>query len=227
MGIRTYVRTRINHVYMYAWKMARSIRDYFSTPAPPHYSSDSCSEVEEDQGTSTQEGGECSIDLEHRAKRPRSHARQSGFNKDWSRSYSWVMEVEGEGRLCRKHNRRPQKAVVGKTTWVDIPCVTVTQTSLRRHDTSRSHLQAKRLEAQLCLSTRDGRLQQSFAVVESAERKAMKAAMKCLYWLAKQEIPHTTNFVGLLDLVKSLGAIYINDLKLMRIIHQSAFYKRH
>ena len=41
----------------------------------------------------------------------------------------------------------------------------------------------------------------TFTAVESAERKAMKAAMKCLYWLTKQEIPHTTNFTGLLQLV--------------------------
>lgn len=42
----------------------------------------------------------------------------------------------------------------------------------------------------------------------------MKAAMKCLYWLAKQEIAHTTNFVGLIELVQSLGATYLNDLSL-------------
>ena len=29
----------------------------------------------------------------------------------------------------------------------------------------------------------------------------MGTAMKCLYMLAKQEIPHTTNFAGLLELV--------------------------
>ena len=80
--------------------------------------------------------------------------------------------------LCRKHTRCPPKAVVGKTIWVDVPCVTMTQQSLRRHDTSSSHLDAKKLEAQLCLSRRDGGLQQAFTAVESAERKAMKAAMK-------------------------------------------------
>ena len=116
--------------------------------------------------------------------------------------------------LCRKHTRRPPKAVVGKTIWVDVPCVTMTQQSLRRHDTSSSHLDAKKLEAQLCLSRRDGGLQQAFTAVESAERKAMKAAMKWLYWLAKQEIPHTTNYVGLLELVQSLGATYLSDLNL-------------
>ena len=78
----------------------------------------------------------------------------------------------------------PQKAVVGKTTWVDVSCVTMTQ---RSYNTCLSHLEVKKLEAQLCSSRKDGGLQQAFTFVESAKRKAMKAAMRCLYWLAKQK----------------------------------------
>ena len=69
--------------------------------------------------------------------------------------------------------------------------------SLRRHDTSLSHVEAKKLELQLCLSKKDGGIQQAFTAVESAERKAMKATMKCLYWLAKHEIPHLTAYRAL------------------------------
>ena len=32
------------------------------------------------------------------------------------------------------------------------------------------------------------------------QRKAVGGAMKCLYWLCKQEIPHTTNYQSLLSL---------------------------
>ena len=117
---------------------------------------------------------------------PSLQSQATGFvdNKDWVRTFPWVEEVKGEGmlcRLCRKHNRRPKKAVVGKITWVDIPCVTITQQSLKKHDTSFSHLEAKQLETQLCLSRKDGGIEQAFCVVESAERKAMKAAMMCMY----------------------------------------------
>ena len=184
-----------------------NIRDYFSaSPAFP------CSSQSEEEG----EHQSTSL-VAPPSKRPRSHVRQSGFNKDWVRTFPWVEEVKGEGmlcRLCRKHNRRPKKAVVGKTTWVDIPCVTITQQSLKKHDTSFSHLEAKQLETQLCLSRKDGGIEQAFCVVESAERKAMKAAMMCMYWLAKQEIPHTTNFVGRIQLAQSLGATYLTDLNL-------------
>ena len=54
-------------------------------------------------------------------KRARSHTKQSGFNRAWLKSFPWVLDVEGEGmlcRLCRKHARRPQKAVVGKTIYM-------------------------------------------------------------------------------------------------------------
>ena len=42
----------------------------------------------------------------------------------------------------------------------------------------------------------------------------MVGVMKCLYWLHKQGIPHATKYVPLLELAKSLGATYLNDLYL-------------
>jgi hypothetical protein len=72
------------------------------------------------------------------------------------------------------------------------------------------------LETQLCLSTRDGGISAALSTVRSAERRAMIGAMQCMYWLCKQEIPHTTNFSFLLELAKSLGATYLNDLCLGR-----------
>ena len=207
---------------------SRSIREFFSASTTPPSRDEGSSRLEEEQSSAFEDGEGRELDttsLEPLAKRPRSHARQSGFNNPWLTSFPWVGVVEGKGmlcKLCRKHNQRPQKAVVGKTTWVDVPCVTLTQNSLRRHDASLSHLDAKKLEAQLCSSKVDGGIEQAFAVVESAERKAMKAAMKCLYWLAKQEIPHTTDFVGLLELAQSLGATYLQDLNLGSNAHYTS-----
>ena len=34
----------------------------------------------------------------------------------------------------------------------------------------------------------------------------------CMYFLTKREIAHTTNFVSILELGKSLGAIYLKDI---------------
>ena len=43
-------------------------------------------------------------------------------------------------------------------------------------------------------------------------RQAVVGAMKCLYWLCKQEIPHTTNYEPLLALAKALGCSYLSSL---------------
>ena len=177
---------------------------------------------ESDTEPESQEFGRGSTDstMGDQARPPakRSRHRLSGFNKVWLKSFPWVVQAEDtEGMLCglcRKHSRRPKKVAVGKAIWVDLPCVTVTQQSLKRHEASQSHADARKLEAQLCLSRKDGGIEQAFATVESAERKAMIAAMKCLYWLCKQEIPHTTNYMPLLELAKSIGATYLNDLNL-------------
>ena len=117
-------------------------------------------------------------------------------------------------QLCRKHCRRPKSSVVGRAIWVDLPCTTMTKYTLKRHKTSKCHNAAKMLEASLCMSREDRGMQESFAAVESAEKKAMAGAIKCLYWLCKQDIPHTTKYVPLLEVVISLGATYLNDLHL-------------
>ena len=45
------------------------------------------------------------------------------------------------------------------------------------------------------------------------ERKAIAGAMKCLYWLAKHEIAHTTKYVPLLELVQDLGCSCFDNLR--------------
>ena len=69
-------------------------------------------------------------------------------------------------------------------------------------------------------SQRDGGI--SFCAVQSAERKAMIGAMKCMYWLCRQEVPHTTNFSALLELAKSPGATYLSDLCLGKNAHYTS-----
>ena len=43
-------------------------------------------------------------------------------------------------------------------------------------------------------------------------RTAVIGAMKSIYWLAKQEIPHTTNYVALRNLAKSFGCELVQHL---------------
>ena len=153
----------------------------------------------------------------------RSKHRESGFNSEWVNDFSWVFySSEDNGmycKLCRKFSKRPQKIADGHATWVDIACITFTRQSLKNHEASESHKEAMLLEAQLSSS---GGIIQAFSNVESAGRKAMICAFRCLYWLCKQEIHHTTNFASLLQLGKSLGATYLIDLQVGGNAHYSS-----
>lgn len=150
----------------------RSIQEFFSpATAPPPFRDEGSSESDSTQYV------ECSKH-DYEAKRLHTQARQSGFNKAWSSSFSWVVEIDGEGRLCRKHKSSTPEGCCGEDNLVDVPCVTMTQNSLRRHNMSLSHLEAKKLEAQLCISTKDGGLQQTFTVVERPERKGNESSQE-------------------------------------------------
>ena len=46
----------------------------------------------------------------------------------------------------------------------------------------------------------------------SLQRQAVCGSLKCLYWLAKEETAHHTKFSSLLELGKSLGCTYFNEL---------------
>ena len=190
------------------------IRSFFSSTARPSASSSSPTESSSVPNASMGEGE----GMPPTAKRSRH--RESGFDPQWPVDFPWVQQnPEGSGlfcKLCRKHSRRPKKVAIGRAAWVDIPCQTLTRQSLRKHASSDSHKDAVTLETQLCLSTRDGGISAALSTVQSAERRAMIGAMKCMYWLCMQEIPHTTNFSSLLELAKSLGATYLYDLCLGR-----------
>ena len=47
-------------------------------------------------------------------------------------------------------------------------------------------------------------------------REALIGALKIVYWLAKEDIAITTKYESLVNLVKSLGCSYLNDLSMGR-----------
>ena len=68
------------------------------------------------------------------------------------------------------------------------------------------------MEADLALVKKHGGIEKAFEQVISAERRAFIGALKCMYYLTKREIAHTTKFSPLLELAKSLGATYLQDM---------------
>jgi hypothetical protein len=75
------------------------------------------------------------------------------------------------------------------------------------------HKSALAQEQERLAAEQSGGIAQAFSVVASVERKAAVGAMKCLYWMAKNEIAHTTKYVPLLELARSLGCTYFDNLR--------------
>lgn len=76
------------------------------------------------------------------------------------------------------------------------------------------HKGAEQREAQRLASQRDGGIIQAFSVRVSLNRKALIGALKKMYWLAKEEIAHTTNFSSLMDLAIQLSSDYLQEINL-------------
>ena len=87
--------------------------------------------------------------------------------------------------------------------------------AIRRHAGSSMHKTAVLLECERLASEKTGGIIQAFSEAASTERKTALGlgAMKCLYWLAKNEIAHTTKYVLLLQLALDLGCTYFTDLR--------------
>ena len=148
---------------------------------------------------------------------PPSKTRRTGIDSRWKTDFPCMQATDGDGgvlcTLCRKHSRRPKKAAVGRAVWVDLPCHSITRQALVKHSQSESHDSAMKLEVALCSSREDGGIETAFQRVVSEERKALIGAFRCMYFLNKREIAHTTNFLPLCELGKALGAAYLQDLR--------------
>ena len=63
---------------------------------------------------------------------------------------------------------------------------------------------------------RGGGIRQAFSQQVVVQRKALIGALKMVYWLAKEEVAHTTKFVSLMQLSINLGADYLRELHVGR-----------
>ena len=144
--------------------------------------------------------------------------RKSGVDPKWKEDFPWLEVSDRDGgmfcHLCRKHSRRPKKITVGKATWIDLLCTTITRQSLVRHSQSECHVTATKMEAALVSSRKDGGIEKAYDRVVFAERRVFIGGLKCMYFLNKREIAHTTNFLPLIELCKSLGATYLEDMNI-------------
>ena len=107
-------------------------------------------------------------------------------------------------------------------TWTDQPCASLRRDALRRRKDSTMHKAAQQLEAIRLAFERDGGIRQAFSSCVVVKRKALIGALHLLYWLAKEEVAHTTKFNSLKDLSIKLGCDYLRELNLGRNVQYSS-----
>ena len=110
--------------------------------------------------------------------------------------------------LCMKH-KTDQRNHAG--TWTSKPCVCIRKDMIDRHSKSAMHREAIK-ETLRSQSSGDGGIVRAFECQVTAQRKAVVGAMKVMYWLAKEEVAHTTKYESLFDLAISLGCNYLKEL---------------
>ena len=62
------------------------------------------------------------------------------------------------------------------------------------------------------LASIDGGISTAFENVWEAEESAVKAALACVYFMAKEEIPHTTKYEPMMKLLSYLGLPHLDVL---------------
>ena len=76
------------------------------------------------------------------------------------------------------------------------------------------HAAAVHMEQERLAAESSGGIREAMRGVVQAERMAVIAAMKSLYWLAKNEVAHTTKYQPLLQLLLNLNCLFVESLRL-------------
>ena len=143
-----------------------------------------------------------------------SKHKQGQYDLDWERQYTWfIQRVMGKEcfTLCQRFNTCNERN--SSTIFNLLPCVSLRRAVLARHADSLMHKSAVLQEHERLAFQQNGGIVHAFSEAISMERKSIVGAMKCLYWLAKHEIAHTTKYVPLLELVQDLGCSYFDNLR--------------
>ena len=142
------------------------------------------------------------------------HHRLSGLNPAWHKQHPWLLYNNQEKamycQLCMKYGKLPRN---GSGKWVQVGVTLLRQDKIRRHECSLMHRDAQRCKREENEARVTGGIRGVIEAGMTRERKAVIGALKCLYFLAKNKLPHTTKFATLLDLAINLGCDYMKELR--------------
>ena len=103
-----------------------------------------------------------------------------------------VEDYEGPGMvcsLCCKHNQTTKRMV-----WIELPCRLFRKDKILQHQRSKCHMDSILAESHATASRVSGGIRSALQEQVSVQRMGVISALKCLYWLVKEEIAHHTKF---------------------------------
>ena len=173
-------------------------------------------------GNSVEMTTSSSLDVTPPAKRRGVVDSWRSFNQaKWKTKYPWI-EIRHDGvycSYCRKGATRGASRS-GSESFISKPFTGVRTDVLLRHESqSVIHSESLRLHRESLERQHQGMRVNAMINqqhVLTVDGDAFCDALKCLYWLAKQEIPHTTNYRSLRELCVALSndsLIKLNESK--------------
>ena len=150
-----------------------------------------------------------------RARKSNDSLKQThGFEHSWLKEFPWLLYDKEEQsmycKLCKRYGKLPRN---GTGKWVNTGATTLRHNKICKHKTSVMHRDAELCKREEVRSSMSGGIRGALEVVVTQERKSIIGALKCLYYLAKNELAHTTNFSSLIDLYINMGCNYMKELR--------------
>ena len=192
---------------------ATSITESVST-SDLEISSDETSEEAEISSDETSEAAEPVPKRSRPRKSVAAHHRKTGISQTWTKEFKWLQKVRVNNKvglvckICHRHAAVPRS---GSKVWTSKPCFHLRLDKIKQHAKSNMHKLSMLAEADTTVA-----ISQAFSDTFSIEMKAAFGCLKCVYWLCKQEIAHTTTYPELLALSRSLGCDYFKALNVGR-----------
>lgn len=131
-------------------------------------------------------------------KAKQKHASQ--FKPEWMKERPWLIcKIQSEKefmfcKLCQDFNNGD--------VWNTTGCKRIRLESIKDHEQTNEHSNSvsRKMQAEASFHVHE-----MLTKPKEISHDSMVKAFQCLYWLAKRNIPHTTNFEPLLDLLAQLG----------------------
>lgn len=137
---------------------------------------------------------------------------KTGYNKSWLSRYPDIYcatEVDGEVLFCKLCQKWNTHGANGSAIWNEEPCRYLREDKVKEHLTKHQHQEALRLEL--------AKQKEIDTAMKTSEEKGVNGAIelqKVLHWLVKHNLPHTTLFESLVELVLAV------DQDLLASVHK-------